>query len=85
VGYLLLAFSANSLEGTQALLFYLIIYMITSLCIWSVVLSLETLTSEKRSKTLIDLASIASTNPFLGFGGMLSFFCVVYITCRSLE
>ena len=74
VGYLLLGFSANSLEGTQSLFFYLVIYMLTSLCIWSVVLSLETLTSEKRSKTLIDFASIASTNPFLGFGGMLSFF-----------
>lgn len=85
VGYLLLAFSANSLEGTQSLLFYLIIYMITSLCIWSVVLSLETLTNEKRSKTLIDLASISNTNPFLGFGAMLSFFCVAYIVCRSLE
>jgi NADH-quinone oxidoreductase subunit N len=74
VGYLLLAFSANSLEGTQSLFFYLVIYMITSLCIWSVVLSLDTLTNEKRSKTLIDLASISSTNPFLGFGGMLAFF-----------
>ena len=30
VGYMLLAFSANSIEGTQALFFYLIIYMITS-------------------------------------------------------
>jgi NADH-quinone oxidoreductase subunit N len=74
VGYLLLAFSANSLEGTQSLFFYLVIYMITSLCIWSVVLSLDTSTNEKRSKTLIDLASIANTNPFLGFGGMLAFF-----------
>ena len=38
VGYMLLAFSANSLEGTQSLFFYLIVYMITSVCIWSVVL-----------------------------------------------
>jgi NADH-quinone oxidoreductase subunit N len=32
VGYLLLAFAANTLEGYQSLFFYLIIYMITSLC-----------------------------------------------------
>ena len=32
VGYMLLAFSANSIEGTQALFFYLIIYMI--MLIW---------------------------------------------------
>lgn len=32
VGYLLLAFASNTLEGTQSLFFYLIIYMITSLC-----------------------------------------------------
>lgn len=74
VGYLLLAFAANSIEGTQSLFFYLVIYMITSLCIWSVVLSLDTLATEKRSKTLIDLAAIANTNPLLGFAGMLSFF-----------
>jgi len=74
VGYLLLAFAANSLEGTQSLFFYLVIYMITSLCLWSVVLSLDTLTNEKRSKTLIDLASVGSVNPYLGFGAMLAFF-----------
>jgi NADH-quinone oxidoreductase subunit N len=71
---LLLAFAANSLEGTQSLFFYLVIYMITSLCLWSVVLSLDTLTNEKRSKTLIDLASVGSVNPYLGFGAMLAFF-----------
>ena len=42
VGYLLLAVSANSVEGTQALFFYLIVYMITSLSFWSVVLSINT-------------------------------------------
>jgi NADH-quinone oxidoreductase subunit N len=74
VGYLLLAFAANSLEGTQSLFFYLIVYMLTSLCIWSVVLSLNTSMNQNKSKTLIDLASISNMNPLLGFTGMLAFF-----------
>jgi NADH:ubiquinone oxidoreductase subunit 2 (subunit N) len=57
VGYLLLAFSCNSLEGTQSLFFYLIIYMLTSFTIWSVILSLNTSTNLDKSKTLVDLAS----------------------------
>lgn len=74
VGYILLAFSANSLEGTQSLFFYLIIYMLTSLCIWSIVLSLDTKTNLQRSKTLIDLASISSSNALVGFTALLAFF-----------
>jgi NADH-quinone oxidoreductase subunit N len=74
VGYLLLAFSANSLEGTQSLFFYLIVYMITSLCLWSVVVSLNTPINLEKSKTLADLASISNTNKILGFTGMMAFF-----------
>jgi len=74
VGYLLLAFSANSLEGTQALFFYLIVYMLTSLCIWSIFLSLNTSVNEQRSKTLVDLASVSISNPILGFTAMLALF-----------
>lgn len=74
VGYLLLAFSANSLEGTQSLFFYLIIYMITSLCLWSVVVSINTSVNQEKSKTLADLASTANINPMLGFTGMIAFF-----------
>jgi NADH-quinone oxidoreductase subunit N len=74
VGYLLLAFSANSLEGLQSLFFYLIVYMFTSLCLWSIVLSLETKTNLERSKTLIDLASISHSNALVGFTALLAFF-----------
>jgi NADH-quinone oxidoreductase subunit N len=48
--------------------------MITSLCIWSVVLSINTSTNLKRSKTLIDFASVANINPLIGFTGMLGLF-----------
>jgi len=74
VGYLLLAFASNSLEATQSLFFYLVVYMITSLSIWSLVLSLNTSQNKQKSKTLIDLSSIASFNPLLGFSGLIAFF-----------
>jgi len=74
VGYMLLAFSANSIEGTQALFFYLIIYMITSLVLWSLVLSINTSKNTERSKTLVDLSFLSTTNPLLGLTGLLAFF-----------
>lgn len=74
VGYLLLAFAANSLESTQALFFYLIIYMVTSLGAWCIVLSLNTSANEKKSKTLADLAQVSSLNPLLGLAAVLVFF-----------
>jgi NADH-quinone oxidoreductase subunit N len=74
VGYMLLAFSANSIEGTQSLFFYLIIYMITSLVLWSLVLSINTSKNTERSKTLVDLSFLATTNPLLGLTGLLAFF-----------
>lgn len=74
VGYLLLAFASNSLEGTQSLFFYLIIYMITSLCAWSIILSLTTVKNESKSKTLADLAQVSASNPLLGVIAILTLF-----------
>jgi NADH-quinone oxidoreductase subunit N len=74
VGYMLLAFSANSIEGTQALFFYLIIYMITSLVLWSLLLSVNTSKNADRSKTLVDLSFLSTTNPLLAFTGLIAFF-----------
>jgi NADH-quinone oxidoreductase subunit N len=74
VGYMLLAFSANSIEGTQALFFYLIIYMITSLILWSLLLSINTSKNIERSKTLVDLSFLSTTNPLLALTGLIAFF-----------
>jgi NADH:ubiquinone oxidoreductase subunit 2 (subunit N) len=35
MGYALIAFSTSTFEGVQMLLFYLVIYMISGLCVWS--------------------------------------------------
>jgi len=74
VGYLLLAFAVNSIEATQALFFYLITYMITSLIIWTFILSIESTVNSKRSKTLVDLSNIVRVNPLLFLTALLSFF-----------
>jgi len=74
VGYLLLAFAANSIEGTQALFFYLTIYMITSLTLWTFILSIESTTNLHRSKTLVDLSNVVTSNPLLALTGLLAFF-----------
>jgi NADH-quinone oxidoreductase subunit N len=64
VGYLLLAFAAGSLEGNQALFFYLIIYMLTGTCVWAIVMSLEVQT---KHKNLAGLSFLLKINPVLAF------------------
>jgi NADH-quinone oxidoreductase subunit N len=54
--------------------FYLIIYMITSLVLWSILLSVNTLDNAERSKTLVDLSFLSATNPLLALTGLLAFF-----------
>ena len=79
IGYLLLAFASNSLEATQALFFYLIIYTITSFCIWSIVLSLDNSQNKSKNKTLTDFTLIVSQNSLLGFTSFLAFFSLAGI------
>jgi len=79
VGYLLLAFSSNCIEGTQALFFYTLIYMFTSFGLWSVILSLNSKSSFGKSKTLLNLASSFKTNPLLGISSMLALFSLAGI------
>lgn len=67
VGYLLIAFSTGTVEGNHALFFYLFIYMITGLCIWSIVMSVE-LQNKKASsynKNLADLSILMRSNTTL--------------------
>ncbi len=65
VGYLLLSFAVVSVEGVSALFFYLFIYMITGLCLWSLIMSLEieTVKNNTLNKNISDLANIVQSNP----------------------
>jgi NADH-quinone oxidoreductase subunit N len=80
VGYLLLSFSLCTIEGNQALFIYIITYIITSFCIWSTILSIESQESGlKSSKNLSDLAALNRSNPILAFTLTASFFSLAGI------
>jgi NADH-quinone oxidoreductase subunit N len=60
VGYLLIAFSTATFEGTQSLFFYMIIYMITGLATWSIVLSIDSIYGS--TKNLSDITALVQIN-----------------------
>ena len=65
MGFVLLAFSTGSFEGVQIKFFYLIIYIISGLCIWSIILNLKLkkkMYSEKQNRDLGDLALLQESN-----------------------
>jgi NADH:ubiquinone oxidoreductase subunit 2 (subunit N) len=65
MGLVLLAFSAGSFEGVQIKFYYLIVYIISGLCIWSIILNLKLkkkMYSEKQNRDLGDLALLQESN-----------------------
>jgi NADH-quinone oxidoreductase subunit N len=78
VGFILLPLTTNSLDGLQALFFYSLIYMMTSLPVWAVVVS--SLGGKKRSQNSISLLSgLSTTSPALALVGALAFFSLAGI------
>lgn len=67
-GYLLLSFSTGNIEGIQMMFYYLVIYMISGLCFWSVYLFLRQKRDfyfNKSNKELGDLVLLNESNPML--------------------
>jgi len=64
MGYSLLAFSTGTLEGIQALFSYLIIYLLSGLCIWYIFLTLRLKNNYlyKGNKELSDFTMLAKSN-----------------------
>ena len=82
MGYALLAFSAGSRFGAEMLLFYLVIYMLSGLGVWFVILA--TRISRKRytdkfSKELGDLVLLRKSNPALALSLTLTMFSIAGI------
>jgi len=67
MGYLLISFTTGSFEGVQMLFNYLIIYMISGLCIWSVFVltRLKNNYTRKQNKDLGDLILLHKSNQIL--------------------
>jgi len=74
IGYMLLGFSCATIEGIEALFIYLIVYIIMTINIFAIILSLQGRSPESsgetsltRIKYLADLGMLAKTNPILAF------------------
>lgn len=99
MGYVLLACSTGSLEGLQSMLCYLIVYMLTSVCIWAIflILRLKKLSVKKTNKDLSDFVALNKSNITLaiffsvsllslaGFPPLIGFFVKVKIFFSLIE
>jgi proton-translocating NADH-quinone oxidoreductase chain N len=76
VGFLLLGVAVGTIEGFQSLFFYLIIYTIMALNIWSIVLSLEInkVHKYKSIRYITDLQGLVKSNPVLGYFFLINMF-----------
>lgn len=82
MGYLLISFSTASFLGVQMILFYMVIYMISGLIIWSTFLFLRLkrkTTILKYNKELGDLSLLRKSNSALAFSFSLSMFSMAGI------
>jgi NADH-quinone oxidoreductase subunit N len=82
MGYALLAFSAGTLFGAEMLLFYLVVYMLSSLGVWFVVLVTQIRRkryTDKFNKELGDLTLLRKSNPALAFSLTLTMFSIAGI------
>lgn len=82
MGYALLAFSAGSRFGAEMLLFYLVIYMLSGLGVWFVILATRVNRkryTDKFSKELGDLALLRKSNPALALSLTLTMFSIAGI------
>jgi NADH-quinone oxidoreductase subunit N len=81
-GYLLLSFSSNSLEGMSMMLYYLAIFMISSLCFWSIYLFVHPKRKnyfKKQNKELGDLVLLRESNPLLALILSITLFSIAGI------
>lgn len=81
MGYTLIAFSTGTFEGMQILFCYLLLYMVASLCIWSIFLALQLKYkyTKKQNKDLADLNSLSKSNNILAL-----FFSTVLLSIAGI-
>jgi NADH-quinone oxidoreductase subunit N len=82
MGYGVLALGTSTSIGIQMLFFHLVIYMISGLCTWSIILFLRLKTkilTNKYNKELCDLALLRKSNPALAFALSLTMFSIAGI------
>lgn len=97
VGYFLFAFSTGCMEGLHSSVVYLFIYMLTSVGIWGVFLSLYSFSVMDKARTLVDLTSMGrlhfgislSLGFFLfsaaGVPPLIGFYSKFYVFCNAIN
>jgi NADH-quinone oxidoreductase subunit N len=79
MGYGVIALGTTTNVGIQMLFFHLIIYIISGLCTWSIILFLKLKTkvpTNKYNKELCDLSLLRKSNPALAFAMALTMFSI---------
>lgn len=79
MGYCLLALSGVTLFGIRILLFYLLVYMMSSISTWFTILLLrlkQSLSTSKYSKELGDIALLGKSNAALALGLSITMFSI---------
>jgi len=74
IGYMLIGISTGTLEGIQGVMVYIAIYMVMSLNIWTVLLSLEFQGKPGRVTYLTDFISMSKINPLMAITIALGMF-----------
>jgi NADH-quinone oxidoreductase subunit N len=99
MGYSLLAFSTGTLEGIQVLFCYLLIYILSGLCIWSIFLTLRLKNNYlyKGNKDLSDFVLLVKSNSVVaicfstvllslaGFPPLIGFYVKLNIFLSAIE
>lgn len=68
VGFLLIGFSTGTIIGIQSLLFYLAVYTVMMINIWSIIISLEIKNKRyTQIKYISDLQGLYKTNPIMAY------------------
>lgn len=82
MGYILLSFSTGTQFGLEMLLFYLIIYMLSGVSVWFIILVIrenKKYYSDKFNKELGDLALLKKSNPALAISLSVAMFSIAGI------
>ena len=80
IGFLLIGVSAGTSEGVTATLFYLIVYVIMTLNVWTIVILLEIKNKETvRIRYITDLQHLSKNNMLLSFTFMVNLFSMAGI------
>jgi len=79
IGYILLGMTCGTVEGIQALLLYLLIYVFMTLNVFAILLSLREQGKQIRVKYISDLGLLGQTNPLLALTFTLTLFSLAGI------